>query len=112
MRDAHAAEQNDTEEHHHHGRPRDSKFLADHGKNKIAVRLRQVEHLLPTRAETDAPTSPRAQCNKRLHQLKTGAARNDPGVQRWSFASCGTTWRMPGTPTRRVRPLPRRRGAS
>ena len=65
----------------HRARAEQAQLLADHRVDEVAVRVGQVEELLPALHEPDAGEAARAHRDQALDDLVAGAARVGPRVQ-------------------------------
>ena len=70
QRDQQSANNDDHEQEHDQQTDSQAELFADHGKDEIGVRVRQVEHLLPAVAEAEAFHSTAAPRDQRLHLLE------------------------------------------
>jgi hypothetical protein len=81
-RDPEPRARDDREEREDEERAREPELLADHREEKVGVRLRQVEHLLPALAEPDTPEPARPERDERLLQLEVDAERVTSGFRK------------------------------
>ena len=78
---AQAAPEEEDEAEHHRRRAQQPQLLADHGVDEVAVRVGQVEELLPPFHEAHAGEAAGAHRDQALDDLVAGAARVRPGVE-------------------------------
>ena len=100
-RDHHPADDDHDEEKDDEQADAQAKLLADHRKNKVGVRVGQVEHLLPALAEPEPFHPATAPGDQGLHLLQTGVVLkflgiHESGESRHSLRHMGRDKEDPG----------------